>query len=164
MEMIGYKGFEKGLIGYDGMKFELGKIYVCDGIIKFKDNGFHLCKNMEDVFKYYTNFDDEISVCLVKGSGEFDKGEDNYYGYYDMYAFEKLEILKELTEEEIIKYALDLYRVNHDEFRIKRFLSTYKLKKEYISLFEELCKNEMDVLKAIDYYQKGKTNVYKKNK
>ena len=46
MGIIGYKAFDKGLINRYGTKFEVGKIYIAEGAIKFgnQGNGFHLCK------------------------------------------------------------------------------------------------------------------------
>ena len=54
MFVIGYKGFNKDFTNRYGDKFEIGKIYHADSEIKWgnKGNGFHLCTNIEDCFRY----------------------------------------------------------------------------------------------------------------
>ena len=58
MKVIGYKCFNKDLINHYGQKFEIGKIYIASGIIKFgtRGNGFHMCKNIEDCFRFFDTF------------------------------------------------------------------------------------------------------------
>ena len=45
---------------------------------------------------------EEISICMVKGTGRIIEYEDDYNGCYNMYSSEHIEILKELSREEII--------------------------------------------------------------
>ena len=73
MDIIGYKCFNKGLLNRYGKKFSVGKIYVTDGMLKFgtRGNGFHICKNIEDTFRYFNSLKNDVDVCLVKGSGDF---------------------------------------------------------------------------------------------
>ena len=73
-----------------GMKFEVGKIYMACGPIKFGNNGngFHMCKNMEDTFRYFDSTN--IAVCKVNGFGKKKLYEDEYYGFYDMYTRSKM--------------------------------------------------------------------------
>ena len=106
MGIIGYKAFDKGLINRYGTKFEVGKIYIAEGAVKFgnQGNGFHLCKNMEDTFRYFDAMESEIDICKVKGSGDAIEYYDEYYGYYDMFAVSELEILKKLSMF-LAKYA-----------------------------------------------------------
>lgn len=155
MEIKGYKCFNKDLTNRYGTKFSVGKIYVAPGIIKFGNNGngFHICKNMEDTFRYFdtTNF----TVCEVIGSGNMSKKTDEYYGYYDMYCVEKMKIIKELSRKEIIDIGLNL-----NEIRIKRFLSTLILTEEEIELFKNKYKGKRDVINTISYYQEGNKNIY----
>lgn len=159
MEIIGYKCFNKNLLNRYGKKFKLGKIYITDGAIKFGNsgNGFHMCKNMEDTFRYFDAMNQEVELSLVKGSGTIVEYYDDYYGYYDMYAVEKLEILKVLSRSEIIEYALGL----NDE-RLKRFLSGIKLTPDEIESILKLHSSK-DIKDTIDYYQKKKTDVYRRN-
>lgn len=159
MEIIGYKCFNKDLTNNYGRKFEVGKIYIAPGIIKFgiSGNGFHLCRNLEDTLRYYPAKEKDVSVCLVKGSGNYQKHDDEYYGYYDMYSFEKIEILKKLTREEIIKICLNLC-----EIQVIKFISTFKLTEKEIEKFKEKYKDKIRVLDAIAYYQENDFKVYEK--
>lgn len=99
--MIGYKCFNDDLTNRYGTKFEVGKTYHANGDIKFGNdgNGFHMCKNIEDTLRYFDAFNDNIRICLVYGFGEFNEYDDEYNGYYDMYSYEYLTILKELSRE-----------------------------------------------------------------
>ena len=76
-----------------------------------------------------------------------------------MYSVEKLEIIKELSREEIIEKGLHL-----KEQRAERFVSTLSLTKEEISLFKEVFKNNKRILKAIAYYQENDKQAYTKQK
>lgn len=159
MEVIGYKCFNKGLTNRYGKKFSVGKIYLCPEIIKFEKNGngFHLCKNIEDTFRYFDTFNNEVDVCLVKGIGKINESFDDYNCYYDMYCVEKMEILKHLNRTEIINLGLNLHPI-----RAKRFVSSFKLTLDEIKLFKEKYKTEIDVIDAIAYYQEGDKKVYER--
>ena len=71
MEIIGYKCFNKDLLNRYGKKFRLGKIYITEGSIKFGNsgNGFHLCKNMENTFRYFDAMNENVDICKVRASG-----------------------------------------------------------------------------------------------
>ena len=158
-EVVGYKAFNKDLTNRYGKKFEVGKIYIAPGIIKFGNNGngFHLCRNMEDTFRY---FDPEnMTLCEVIGSGEMDEGIDHYYGFYDMYAVERLKVLKELRRLEIIEQGLKL-----NEVRAERFVSLFPLTREEIILFKEQFRRYSNVLDAIAYHQEENEKIYYKRK
>ena len=149
--MIGYKSFNADMTNRYGKKFEVGKIYTVTGTIKFGNNGngFHMCKNMEDTFRYFDSTN--IAVCEVNGFGKKVKYEDDYYGFYDMYAVEKLEILKLLKRKEILDYMLKLYPE-----RVMRFIQLFKLYDDEIKIFEEKFRNDAKVINTIKYYQKRK--------
>lgn len=157
MEIIGYKCFYKGLINHYGKKFSVGKLYIAPGIISFGNhgNGYHMCKNVEDTFRYYNCFKEDVDVCFVKGRGNLVEYSDEYFGYYDMYSVQKLEIIKQLTREEIIEKALNL-----PEFRAIRFVSTYKLTPDEINLFKKIYKNQINILDSIAYHQEGDIEIY----
>lgn len=72
-----------------------------------------------------------------------------------MYCVEELEIIKELSREEIINIGLNL-----NEIRVKRFLSTFILLKEEIELFKNKFKNKKDILNIIAYYQENNKNIF----
>ena len=119
--------------------------------IKFGNNGngFHMCKNMEDTFRYFDSTN--IAVCEVNGFGKKKLYDDEYYGFYDMYAVEKIEILKLLKRKEILDYMLKLYPE-----RVKRFIQLFKLYDDEIKIFEEKFRNDAKVINTIKYYQKRK--------
>ena len=158
-EVVGYKAFNKDLTNHYGKKFEVGKIYIMPGAIKFgtHGNGFHMCKNMEDTFRYFDT--KNMTICKVIGSGEMDEGEDHYYGFYDMYAVERLKILKVLSRLEIIEEGLKL-----NDTRVERFISLLPLTKEELVLFKEHFKSDISVMDAIAYYQEKDEKIYYKRK
>ena len=161
MQLIGYKCFNNDLTNRYGKQFEVGKIYTVNGDIKFGNNGngFHMCKNMEDTLRYFDAMNNIVNICEVIGTGDIVKYHDEYYGYYDMYAVSKLEILKKLTREQVIAIALNLPII-----RVQRFLSLYKLNENELDLFKDKFVNEEDVQKIIEYYQENKLDAFVKGK
>lgn len=158
MEIIGYKCFNKGLVNRYKKELEVGKIYTASGSVSFGNDGhgYHFCKNLEDTLRYFDGMNEEISMCLVKGTGKIIEYEDDYNGYYDMYSSEHIEILKELTREEIISYALNL-----NEIRVCRFIQGFKLNSNEIKLFKEKWSQSKNVLKIIEYYQLKNIDAFK---
>ena len=155
--MQAYKCFNKGLINLYGRQYEIGKLYHDEGDISFGDkkHGFHVCENLEDTFRFFDGFHEELDVCLVECFGKYAKRDDEYNGYFEMYSFEYLKILKLLTREEIISYGLNL-----DENRVVRFISSIKLTKEETGLFREKFYNCVNVIEHIDYYQDNDKEVF----
>ena len=153
----GYKCFNKNLINRYGIPFEVGKTYSASGDISFGNNGngFHMCLNLEDTLRYFDGFNSEIDICEVIGYGNFVLFEDNYYGYYDMYSVEKIQIIKKLSREEIIDKML-----NSIEFRVIRFIQGYKLSPFELQLFKDRFANNISILNAISYYQEGNLDIY----
>ena len=159
MIVRGYKCFNKDFTNRYGVKFEVGKIYIADSQVKSGLNGkkYRLCKNLEDTFRYFDAVNYDIKICEVIGSGNVVTYIDEYYGYYDMYAVEKIKIKKELIHEEIISYGLNLNPTS-----VKRFIQGFKLMEEEIIMFKEKFKNEQSVLDTIAYYKENNKEVYKK--
>lgn len=155
--VIGFKCFNKGLVTRYGDVLEVSKEYTSDYKPKFGTRGFHFCTNMEDSFRYFDCFNDEVDVCIVIGSGIIEAHNDEYNGYYDMYSCERIKILKKLTREEVICIALNL-----DEIRAKRFVSSFGLTKNEIELFKNKFFYSRFVLDAIAYYQEDDKEVYKR--
>lgn len=151
MEVIGYKCFNEDMTNRYGKQLEVGKVYTALGDVEFGNDalhGFHMCKNMEDTFIYFKSKEEDVSICLVKGTGKIVTAEDDYKGSYDMYSVENLEILKKLSREEIIDYGLNLH-----SFRAEKFVRDFKLNDDEIEMFKEKYKNDYGVLQYIDYYQ-----------
>ena len=155
----GYKCFDKGLKTHYGDELEVGKVYHVKDNIRFQQSGFHMCQNLEDTLRYFDAFNDEVVVASVTGFGKINEYEDDYNGFYNMYAVEYLLINRILSHEEIIDYALHL-----PPYRVKRFISLFKLMPDEIKLFQEKYANESDVLNTIDYYQNGISDSYHKQK
>ena len=157
--VYGYKCFNKGLTNRYGEKFEIGKMYQCNKEIKFGNDGhgFHICKRLEDTLRYFDAMNEDVDICEVKCSGKIEENEDDYNGYYDMYACECLEIIRLLTREEIITYGLNL-----TDDAAKRFVSLFKLNDQEISLFKEKYKNNPNILSYIGYYQEKDLEAFNK--
>ena len=157
MEVIGYKCFNKDMTNSYGMKFEEGKTYIAEGEIIFgtRGNGYHMAERLEDTLKFFYADEEEVNICLVKGSGNIVSSFDQVYDYYDMYSVEKLSIIKKLTREEIINYGLNL----HQE-RVKRFIAGFKLTEEEIILFKNKFSYSDEVLSFIEYYQEKKYDAF----
>ncbi len=156
----GYKCFNKDFTNRYGSTFEVGKTYHCNGEIKFGNNGngFHMCKRLEDTLRYFDAVDDEVIICEVTGHGKYAEGKDDYYEYYDMYSCEYITIDKRLSRDEIRDYGLNL-----SYHRAKRFVSSYHLNPSELQMFKNKFQDDIDVYKAILYYQEGQTNIYNKN-
>ena len=157
---VGYKCFNKGLVNRYGILFEVGKTYHADGEILFGNdgNGFHVCKNLEDTLRYFDAMNGEVDIALVRCYGKYAQYEDEYNGYYDMYAFEYMTILKVLSHDEIIEYAL---RLTDNE--VKRFISGYRLTPQEIAIFKDKFSKYQQVLNTISYYQEGDIEAFNKH-
>ena len=154
----------RGYKAYDNMndrfnnEYEVGKEYFVDGPIKFKQCGFHFCKNLEDVFRYYDGFDENTVICEVEGYGDIDTYNDEFYGYYDMYASSNLKIIKVLSREEIIDIV-----INRSIDSIKRFISGFKLTETEEKMILDKFKEEV-IEKYISYYQKNDKEAFQRKR
>ena len=153
----GYKCFDKDLINRYGSKFEIGKIYHAEDEIKYHCNGFHMCANLEDTLRYFDAINNPVNIAKVIGYGNINEYDDEYNGFYNMYAVEYLEIISLLSRDEIINYALKL-----SPERVKRFISLYKLNNDEIELFKEKYNKIPFVMDTIEYYQLGNDKIYQK--
>lgn len=158
MEPIsGYKCFNKGLTNRYGKAFELGVVYSCSEKLKFGNDGhgFHMCRNLEDTLRYFDTFNNEVDICQVKCFGNLASCDDDYNEFYNMYATEHIIIEKILSREEIIAYALKL-----KEYRLKRFISLYKLTKTEQELLKIANNFDETLLKYIAYYQNNDKHAF----
>ena len=153
--IYGFKAFNKGLVNRYGTKYELNKHYHYDGEIKFGNDGhgFHMCQNLEDVFRF---FDEECEVAAVIGWGNRTKRDDDYKGAYDMYVTENMLIDKVLTREEIFEYMLNI----NDMFRLKTFIMFFKMNEEEKELFKEKVEDDVDLTNTLKYYQYGNKRIW----
>jgi len=148
----GYKAFAA-----DGTNIALETMpvgtYYFKGPIKFRESGYHFARNLEDTIRYSGT--SKPIIAEVIASGTIDEGEDDYYGFYDIYSASNLEIVRYLTRNEIIEYAL---RLNID--RMKRFIVSYELTDEELALFIQKNKSVEKIIK--DYQIKPKIKELKK--
>lgn len=151
----GYKAFNLDKTNRHGFKMEEKKTYEVTGEIKFgtTGNGFHMCNNLVDVFKYY---DPETSlVAEVIGFGNYEKIDLPNIDYYDQYVVEKIRIEKFLSRHEIINNIL-----NDNESNVLKFLSYSKLNDEEIVLFIRKFYNKYSIMRALMYYQLDYKDIY----
>ena len=155
----GYKIFNSNGENRYGKKMEKGKSYSVLGNITFgnQGNGFHFCKNLSDVFRYYDTVNGDFVVAKVIGSGNIVTYNDEYYGYYDMYACEKIHIVDFLERREIIEKML-----KDNTFAIKKFIMTFKMTEEELTLFKYRFQNDIEIIRLLEYYQERKINVFEK--
>ncbi len=155
----GYKVFNKDFTNRYGKKFEVGQTYSADGQVKFAAaHGIHFCTNLEDVFRYFDAVEDEVTVAEVstEDCGEnLVKYDEEYNGYYDMYACKTIKIERVLTREEIFEMIM-----KKGEISIRKFLATYKLNEEEREKFLRMNTNKF--LNGIfEYYQNKNTSYFK---
>lgn len=160
MRIKGYKAFSENRVNRYGYQFNEGKHYRVNGDISFGNygNGFHFCTNIEDTFRYVDAMNSKVELAEVIGSGEMVKYNDEYYGYYDMYAASDLDVVRFLSRKEIVEHFL----INANSLAVRRFVSTFKLTEEEIVLFKYKFFDDIDILNAIKYYQENDKDVYSK--
>lgn len=154
MYVRGFKAFNSDMTNRYGKSFSVGCVYLSENIVKFKKYGYHMCKNFEDTLRYFDAMNGQISICSVIGFGLIDKYSDEYNGYYDMYAVQKIYIERKLERDELLQMAKNL-----NSFRLERFVSMFRLSDDEIQFLEPYPLNVSD---AIEYYQYGNKKVYAK--
>ena len=157
MEVKGYKAFNNDKTNRYGIPFEEGKTYTVNEQVSFGNNGhgFHMCANLADVFRYFHYEDDEVCVAEVTGKGTIVKYDDEYYGYYDMYAVSSITIDRFLSRKEIIARML-----KDQEFNNQKFLMTFNLNEQEKTCFLKKYRHNEYMLKWILYYQFDCKNLY----
>lgn len=155
--VTGYKAFNNDMTNQYGRKFIIGETYFVHGEIKFgtHGNGFHMCKNLCDVFRFFP-FEDVI-VCNVTGSGIVKTYNDEYYGYYDMYSVETITINSALNRKDII----DIMLKNYNEHDNVKFIMSFLLTYEETLLFSKKYKDNIRMLCYLLYYQRGIETIFK---
>lgn len=135
----GYKAFvlkDNKLTDRFGNNYELNKKYHVDGEIKFRKSGFHMCSYPEDTLRYVDAFKDDVKITKVTGSGLFNKYDDDYSGYINMYAVSDLEILKVCSRQELLDYEINNYS------KIDRFINGLNLDIREINYLIDNIKNK----------------------
>ncbi len=158
MRIKGYKAFDSNMNNRYGCSFVEGEKYRVSGAVKFglQGNGYHFCERLEDTLRYVDGMTGNVQIAEVVGSGEIVESYDNYYGYYDMYAAEELEVLSVVPRDEIIRMYLGL----RNPERVKRFIQGYLLTDEEIDCFKTAFNGQDDIIKTIAYYQEGDKDAF----
>ena len=159
-EVKGYKAFNIDATNRYGKPFTEGETYRVTGEIKFGNdgNGFHMCTALSDVFRYFNSTIEGVMVAEVTGRGKKVCFDDNYYGYYDMYACEEITIDKFLSRKEVIDNMLE--SPSHE---VKKFFATCKISEEEAIKFVKKFRKDTEVIKALLYYHFGIEEIYKQS-
>lgn len=157
-EVKGYKAFNKDATNRYGKPFTEGETYHVDGEIKFGNdgNGFHMCTALSDVFRYVNAVEDDVLVAEVTGRGQMVHFDDNYYGYYDMFACEEITIDKFLSRTEVIDRIL-----NSPVHEVRKFLTTCRLSEEEKVQFARKFRDDIETIKYLLYHHFGCKEVFK---
>ena len=92
----GYKGFNEDMT-CRGFKYEIGKEYVHKGPIEVCSSGFHFCKKIEDVQKFYDIEHNKI-LCEIEATGEVLEEDEKC-------TTNKIKIIREIEKEEMYELA-----------------------------------------------------------
>lgn len=144
--MKGYKALETGLVNRYGFQYEIGNTYILDGDLEWRKNGFHFCSYPEDTLRYVNGYNDNIVIVRVDGSGQIIAYDDEYYGFYDMYASSIMKILRVVPRKEVFNQIINS-GVNR---RIERFITLTKLSEEEKKIILNMYP---DIEPLIKYYQ-----------
>lgn len=109
----GYKGMDRDMQCLNNFQYEIGKTYdMPEGsTIELCDNGFHFCMKLSDVFRYFNvgcgNRFFQVRALVRKGDadkyGEYEWGEGSFMPRIDKLAAKSIEIVRELTVDEILE-------------------------------------------------------------
>lgn len=156
--MVGYKSYDGNKVKIEDI---LDKHFHLDGEIKFHKRGYHFCERIEDTLRYSGGITNpNIIIAEVEATNIINEGEDEYYGYYDMYSTSDLYVKRILSRQEIIEYFLN----ETNPYRVKRFIETFKLNEIEIELFKIKYIDEDTLYKTIEYYQENKLDAFKENR
>lgn len=144
--MKGYKALIDNLTNRYGYHYEIGKKNILNGELKWGENGFHFCLWPEDTLRYVDGFNDNVVFAIVEAGGELILYEDEYYGFYDMYASSEMTIIDVLNKHEIFNIIVD----SGVPFRVERMISLLKLDE---SEQEQIIKKYPGLIDTINYYQ-----------
>lgn len=156
MNIIGYKSLDENLTNmYGTTTYEFNKKYVLNGKPEWRKNGFYFCERPEDTLRFIEGFDKPFRIVKVEGSGIIIKHDDDYYGYYNMYASSEMILLEELKREELISIVVNSY----NQMRVLRLIRSIKLNENEINYIL----NKYPYLEDdIKYYQFNEKDIYMK--
>ena len=138
----GFKGTEKDM-SCKGYRYELGKQFDLDADIEpvLCEKGFHFCKSLENVFRYYKIGDGnrffEVKALVKKSDLDPEQKKNNIpttyvpYGYLlgfddgkDKYAAKSIQFIRELTVDEVFETVTDTDVREWAEEQKKRAMET----------------------------------------
>ena len=138
----GFKGTEKDM-SCKGYRYELGKQFDLDDDIEplLCEKGFHFCKKLENVFRYYKIGDGnrffEVKALVKKSDLDPERKKNNIpttyvpYGYLlgfddnkDKYAAKSIQFIRELTVDEVFETVTDTDVREWAEEQKKRAMET----------------------------------------
>lgn len=125
--MKAYKAFNPDMT-CRGFQYEIGKTYEIQGEPIMCARGFHACLNLETVFRYYSPYKKPI-LCEVEVLGDVVHGR----FFDDKVVTNKIKIVRELTEDEVTKYALDQFKLKLESLPLVYALLTYPNLAPFIS-------------------------------
>ncbi len=119
----GFKGTNKDMRCQDDYQYELGKQFDLDADVEpvICSKGFHFCKRLKNVFKYYNigngNRFFEVEALVKKSDWDPERKKNrtrNPYGYLpgfsgseDKYAAKSIRFVRELTADEVFETVTD---------------------------------------------------------
>ena len=150
--MKGFMCFYEDMTDLQNDSYEIGRKYNEED----KGKKFTIYKNLEDSLRNYHAEINDVIICIVEGLEGGRKIEDTVYEFIERYEFDSIKILKRVPREFVIEYGLNLY-----DFRLERFLSSYKLTDEEKDKFRLKFGKDPNSKSTIDYYINGKKDAYK---
>ena len=121
----GFKGTDKNMQCKGNYQYELGRFFDMNSgdDVELCYSGFHFCKNLENVFRYYSIGDGnrffEVEALVKKSDWDPEKRKNNAYnvcdsyGYLfessvdDKYAAKSIHFIRELTVDEVFESVTD---------------------------------------------------------
>lgn len=125
--MKAYKAFNPDMT-CRGFQYEIGKTYEIKEEPIMCARGFHACLNLETVFRYYSPYKKPI-LCEVEVLGDVVHGR----FFDDKVVTNKIKIVRELTEDEVTKYALEQFKLKLESLPLVYALLTYPNLAPFIS-------------------------------
>lgn len=126
--MKAYKAFNHDLTCND-FQYQVGQTYQLDEPLRLYYSGFHASTVLSDVFYYY-NVLTLPRLCEVELLGNIQKST---MDMNSIRATDKIKIVRELTEDEVTKYALDQFKLKLESLPLVYALLTYPNLAPFIS-------------------------------
>lgn len=161
----GYKGMDKDMKCHDGFQYQIGGHYEIDTDPVICANGFHLCLTLYGVFDYCAPFNGNRFFkvrALVKRKYVGKYGDltlsDGAVAYVDKLVSKQIDILEEISSEEVLEVAKEKYPYistvddlqdfsSYYEFlisKIKSILSENGFTQSFIDLYVEDASRDFD--------------------